>query len=78
MTSHTHTQRPLISDINSETWRLALTVRAEQELRDYALYGPQPPPTPAPAPTFTGPYYRSLPIPTSVPSLTWPPTFDFS
>jgi hypothetical protein len=66
MTSHTHTERPLVSDVNSETWRLALTVRAAQELRDYALYGPQPPPTPAPARTFTRMYPRPLPI--SVPS----------
>jgi hypothetical protein len=76
MTSHTHTRRPFVSDVNSETWRLALAVRAAQELRDHALYGPQPPP--APVHTFTGPYYRSLPIPTSAPSLTWPPTPDFS
>jgi hypothetical protein len=61
MTSHTHTQRPLVSDINSETWRLARTARAAQELRDYALYGPQPPPSSAPAPAFTGPYYLSSP-----------------
>jgi hypothetical protein len=74
----THTQRPLVSDINSETWRLTLTVRAEQELREAALYGPQPPPTPAPARTFTWRDPRSLPIPTSTPSLTWPPTPDFS
>jgi hypothetical protein len=40
MTSHTHTQRPLVSDINSETWRLALTVRAAQELRDYGPLRP--------------------------------------
>jgi hypothetical protein len=59
MTSHTHTQRPLVSDINSETWRLARTARAAQELRDQALYGPQTPP--APAGTFTWRYPRSLP-----------------
>jgi hypothetical protein len=57
MTSHTHTQRPLASDINSETWRLARTTQAAQELREAALYGPQP--LPAPTHTFTGPYYRS-------------------
>jgi hypothetical protein len=37
MTSHTHTQRPLVSDINSEAWRLVLTARAAQELREAAL-----------------------------------------
>jgi hypothetical protein len=58
MTSHTHTQRPLVSDINSEAWRLALTVRAAQELREAALYGQQPPPAPpySPPSVFTGPY----------------------
>jgi hypothetical protein len=58
MTSHTHTQRPLVSDINSETWRLALTVRAAQELREAALYGPQPPPSPA-----ARVYWAVLPFP---------------
>lgn len=57
MTSHTHTQRPLASDINSETWRLARTTQAAQELREAALYGPQPP---LPQ-TYTGPYYLSSP-----------------
>jgi hypothetical protein len=80
MTSHTHTQRPLVSDINSETWRLAITERAAQELRDYALYGPQPPPTPAqpprgPLPVFTGQYPVIL---TSTPFPTWPPPRDLS
>jgi hypothetical protein len=78
MSTHTHAPRPIVSDINSETWRLACTARAAQELRDYALYGPQPPPTSASAYTFTGPYYLSSPVPTSTPSLTWPPTPDFS
>jgi hypothetical protein len=33
----THTQRPLVSDINTHAWRLALTVKAAQELREEAL-----------------------------------------
>jgi hypothetical protein len=61
MTSHTHTQRPLVSDINSETWRLAHTVRAAQELREAALYGPQPPPPQRPPQAYTGPYHLSSP-----------------
>jgi hypothetical protein len=69
MTSHTHAQRPLVSDINSEAWRLACTARAAQELRDYALYGPQPPPAPAysPPPVFTGPYHLLDQASTSLP-----------
>jgi hypothetical protein len=57
MSTHTRTQRPLVSDVNSETWRLALTIRAAQELREAALYSPR---TPLP-PAYTGPYYRSSP-----------------
>jgi hypothetical protein len=37
MTSHTRIQRPLVNDVNTHAWRLALTVRAAQELREEAL-----------------------------------------